>query len=46
MTLALNVVLVLRIVLFNASPKGRLDLSLGKVVSVVATAIPSVPWGL
>ena len=46
MTLALSAVLVLRIVLFNASPKGKLDLTSGKAVSVVATAIPSVPWGL
>jgi hypothetical protein len=46
MTLALNVVLVLRIVLFNASPKVRLDLTSGKAVSVVVIAIPSVLWGL
>jgi len=45
MILALSAVLVLRIVLFNASPKGRLDLSLEKAVSVVVTAIPSVLWG-
>ena len=46
MILVLNVALAQRIVLFNASPKVRLDLSLGKVVSVVVTAIPSVLWGL
>jgi hypothetical protein len=42
MTLVLNVVLVLRTVLFNASPKGRLDLSLGKAVLAVAIVILSV----
>ena len=45
MTLALSAVLAQRIVLFNASPKVRLDLTSGKAVSVVVTAIPSVPWG-
>jgi hypothetical protein len=44
MILVLNAVLALRIVLFNASPKGRLDLISGKAVSVVVTAIPSVLW--
>ena len=41
-TLVLNVALALRIVLFNASPKVRLDLISGKAVLAVVTAIPSV----
>jgi len=40
MTLALNAVLALRTVLFNASPKGKLDLSLGKAVLAVVIVIP------
>jgi len=42
MILALSAELAQRIVLFNASPKVRLDLTSGKAVSVVVIVIPYV----